>query len=154
MGREPDDAVVVLRNPVRSREIWSMTFFLPLTVIVVLTNAKFPTWLQVAFVLLLLASLVRTVLVWRSRIVVSPDGVDLRTKNGRRLRLDWAAIGHFAVHKKYNVDLQLISGRRITAMRFAPVGEVSPASTVALLEYERRRLGGAAMDASGPCPTR
>jgi hypothetical protein len=50
------------------------------------------------------------------------------------------------------VDVHLVSGRRIAAMFFRPRADESPASMVALLEYQRRRLGGAAVAGGSVAP--
>lgn len=143
MGREPDDAVAVLRNPARWRDLFA-TLPLVLLVVVSLLNERSPTWLKLACVLWLLGLAVQRVLAGCGRIVVGPSGVDLRTEWGRRLRLAWTDIDHFAVRGRLRVDVHLTTGRRVAVMRFAPVEDESPASTVALLEHQRRRLSGTA----------
>lgn len=136
--------VVVLRNPARGREWLGAFAFLPMT-LVILFNPRVPGWLRIAMVVTFLVLFVLRGLAAVSRIVVFPFGVDVRAVNGRRHRLAWSEMDHFAVGGKYRVDVHPVAGRRITVMRFRPVEDESPASMVALLEYQRRRLGGAAV---------
>lgn len=153
MGAEPDDAIVVLRNPAWWRDLLAMA---PMVVLggINMFGGRSPGWLRLAAAVALVGLIVQTVLARRSRIVVSPSGVDLRTGRGRRLRLGWSEIDHFAVRGRYRVDVHLTTGRRIAVLRFAPVEDESPAATVALLEYERSRLGGTAPVEGSAAPTR
>ena len=150
MGEEPDGAVVVLRNPAWWRDLLATAPLLVLASIN-LSIGRSPGWLRLAAALALLGLIVQVVLARWSRIVVLPTGVDLRTARGRRLGLGWSAIDHFATRGRRGVDVRLASGRRVAVMRFAPVEDESAASTVALLEYQRRRLGGTApVGTAGP----
>ncbi|HOZ59298.1 MAG TPA: PH domain-containing protein [Nakamurella multipartita] len=149
MGEERD--LIVLRNPRGSRELLLMLLFLPLTV-VNLSNTRLSGWVATFFGLILLGLIANTVLAQINRIVVRPSGVDLRTGLGRRHRLAWSQIDHFAARGTSMVDVHLVSGRRIAAMFFRPRADESPASMVALLEYQRRRLGGAAVAGGSAAP--
>lgn len=153
MGAEPDDAIVVLRNPAWWRDLLATAPLLGL-ISINLFLGRAPGWIRLAAAIALVGLIVQIVLARRSRIVVLPTGVDLRTGRGRRVRATWSEIDRFAVRGRYRVDVHLTSGRRIAVMRFAPVEDESPAATVALLEYERRRLGGTAPVERAARPTR
>ncbi|WP_420122261.1 hypothetical protein [Nakamurella sp.] len=143
MGAEADDEIVVLRNPAWWRNLLATAPLLVVTSINLFLG-RAPGWIRLAAAIAFVGLIVQFVLARRSRIVVGATGVDLRTGRGRRVRATWSEIDRFAVRGRRGVDVHLTSGRRIAVIRFAPVEDESAASTVALLEYQRRRLGGAA----------